>query len=126
MSVYTRIAEFLKEEIGVDWEETFLIHDRRGFNYNCAFTGEKFDSGISLSAVIHDFETMEFIKIPYQPHIGEIYYMVHENGEISGEEWNGTIFDKMAKALGNVFKTDREADFHRDEIIKKLKCENER
>lgn len=47
----------------------------------------------------------------WKPKNGEDYYYISDEGGVYRFEWNDTFVDKGAYAIGNVFKTEEEAEF---------------
>lgn len=59
----------------------------------------------------------------YKPKIGETYYTIHISSDFGVEdyEWLGDTIDKNHYALGNVFRTEHEAEDKLNEIKQILK-----
>ena len=55
------------------------------------------------------------------PQVGDTYYYIESNGHIGVFSWNEATFDLQAQEVGNMFKTEKEAEF----AVEKLKVETE-
>lgn len=82
------------------------------------------EDGAWSSSVINilDFFTGRYsiIKNPWKPKNGNCYYYVAENNKISKVVWDDDNFDLAFYAVGNCFKTQKDAEEHIMEIKERL------
>lgn len=50
------------------------------------------------------------------PKLGEDYWFLHTDGELDYEAWDNMSCDRLRLAIGNVFKTEEEAEFALDKL----------
>ena len=55
------------------------------------------------------------------PQLGDEYWYITDGGDVDSFGWENSQFDVSAQAIGNVYKTEQEAEF----ALEKLKVENE-
>lgn len=65
----------------------------------------------------------KIIKKPFKPRKGDIYYFISLDCEVFVDNsiWYGDTTDLIFFNVGNCFRTEEEAEEHKDEIVKKLK-----
>ena len=74
--------------------------------------------------MIDEFDKrVEALKVDEQefPQDGDEYCYIDDEGYISNEKWDGLDFEKYRLAVGNIFKTKKQAEF----AVEKLKVEAE-
>ena len=55
------------------------------------------------------------------PSAGDIYYWIDSEGEVTFDEWVNDYVDKNHLAIGNIYKTEEEAESALDRVIKAYK-----
>ena len=131
MNYIPQVAKMLGVEIG----ERFTIKEYEGLTYyfteNALMLNHpnysSFPAYRDLADLIYGIS--KIVKIPFEPKMGDKYYAItwsrNENNEIceptiSSIIWNGDMVDYAGKAIGNVFRTEAEAEAHKYEIYEKL------
>lgn len=67
-------------------------------------------------------ELEEQVKVEQEfPQDGDGYWYIDDEGYISNEKWDGLDFEEYRLAVGNIFKTKKQAEF----AVEKLKVEAE-
>ena len=69
-----------------------------------------------IQDIRNELEELNNIKIEpesrrWKPERGQIYYYIASSGDIFHETWNEGYDDLLRFAIGNVFKTEKEAEF---------------
>ena len=131
-----KILEVLREEIGVGVGEEFDVYENGEKQSTCKFERNgffcKLDDGIYKHAtweyIICNFYEITFKRKPFIPKNGEVYFFLEEiydkNKNISfivgRNTWNDRIIDYGMLALGNVFRSEKEALENKDKLLEKL------
>lgn len=61
------------------------------------------------------------IKKQWKPKIGEMYFCVGVSGNINCTTWDEHTVDIMHYLAGNCYRTKKDAETHKDEILAKMK-----
>lgn len=121
---YKEIANMLglelDEEYGLTLYEDYVFKiTEKGFFYKHKEANEYGGCSWDMLKQVFDGEK-RIIKQPFKPKISDIYYFYYDAG-IYFATWCDSIKDFKNYYCGNCFKTKKEAEEHKDEIIKNLK-----
>lgn len=122
---WKQAAEFFDVEI--DEEFRFVSNGRDHGLYKFTETGLIDSHGYSARLQFYDLfgGTYQIEKLPFRPKDGEKYYFVCPDGDISAAIFNKVnIFPHMAIKLGNCFRTEAEAEAHKDEMMDMLRLDD--
>lgn len=131
-----KILEMLREEIGVDIGEEFGVYKNGNMQWRCKFEGNEFfrkgiyefqKSGI-WKDIIGNFHKYTFKRKPFVPEYGKDFFLLveerDENNNIIFVEkrsvWVDSTVDCGMLALGNVFRSRKEALKNKDKLSEKL------
>ena len=129
----------LAESIGVELGEEFKVITPANIEKRCRFY-ERGDGKIYLEKFNVAFNqwtqentdeigrivtgNYEVKRLPFEPKVGEYicFVIVSEEAHpiVDKRRWSNCTFDLMAKACGNVFRTEAEAEAHKYEIYERL------
>ena len=75
---------------------------------------------------VDHFDRFEFRLKRFSPKEREMYFYVHVDGRIERARYFGELMvDCLNRCAGNCFRTEESARWHREEILKILKGEND-
>lgn len=135
-TVKQKILEVLRKEIGVAVGEKFDIYQKGVKQWTCKFEGAKFFHKVNYEFcesevwidIICNFHKYTFKIRPFIPKHGEVYFSLvgerDENKDIKvrvvQSVWTGDFGEYVMEALGNVFRSEKEAFKNKDKILEKL------
>lgn len=121
----------LAKMFGLELEEEFKIEsDKDMFRFvedDLQYYNKQYKewTGCSLESIVRVFDgDDEIIKIPFKPTYGDEYWCVCQGTESIRPiqfTWTNYLGDFERYALGNCFKTKKEAELHEDEVLKRIK-----
>lgn len=126
------VIELLMKRIGVAENEEFeaqFAHEECQVNKFCngellTKVNEEWRDDSKWAVFVKYFDVYEFKVIPFKPKIGDKYWWVEVDGKVCSDiSERGCMFDCMAMAIGNCFRTKESAEAHKEEILKILKGE---
>lgn len=117
-----------KPTIGETDFDTVYIHkdDNRfiGFTLNYADSDEEVEGDRFNILDVLFSDRMKIIKLPWKPKEGEKYWYVrfdeNHNSGVIASYWDNHSFDFTKYIIGNCFKTEQEAEKHKDDVFKML------
>lgn len=122
MNYMKQVAEML----GVEMRERFDLKNAHNYTIkDCYLDNDGLHN--SRSIIIEcDFADIlngnaEIIKRPFRPKFGDTYYTIKYCGNIEFTKYEGVTIDLMAVYMGNCFRTEDEAEAHKDEIMAKFR-----
>ena len=131
-----KILEALREEIGVEIGEEFDVYENGEKQWTCKFdengffdeTNGKFRETGLWKQIVCKFHSYQFKKKPFVPKHGEDYFFFAGepnknkgiNLRVLQSTWTGDIGDYVMEALGNVFKSEKEALKNKDKLLEKM------
>lgn len=117
-----QIAEMLGVELGEEFkikyntgtsEDTFYLTEDGCHHHGGTISPKKLNKLIT--------GTIEIIKLPWKPKNGDRYYDVHPDGTIGNTIFScDSTYDLAMLYMGNCFRTEKEAETHKDEIMQKF------
>lgn len=130
-----KVLEVLREEIGVDIGEEFDVYKKGNMLWRCKFERNEFFgrawNGFQKSRfwkdLIVNFHDYTFKRKPFIPEQGEDYFFltVSRDENISlkrgRKTWTDDGVDYGMLALGNVFRSEKEALASKDKLLEKMK-----
>ena len=124
------VSDFAKL-LGVEYGEEFQFVDTDGTKYNSKYrlTEEGLECFNEYTNTWGDYDlNIDFIfnknvvKKPWKPKNGDRYFVVSMiDDTILMQTWADATYDYLSYAAKNCFKTEEEAEKHKDEVIKYLK-----
>lgn len=122
MNYMNKIAKMLGVAIG----ERFDLKNAHNYIINdCCLdnNGLRNNRSILIESDFADILTgnAEIIKKPFRPKFGDTYYTIKYCGNIEFTKYEGVTIDLMAVYMGNCFRTEAEAEAHKDEIMAKFR-----
>lgn len=75
-------------------------------------------SGYNLQLLLNG--TRQIIKKPWKPASGEQYWFLVQDAT-AWAVWGGSMMDMTRYAVGNCFRTEEEAEAHKEEVLARLK-----
>lgn len=133
-----KVLEVLREEIGVAVGEEFDVYqkgikqltckfERNGFFYK--LLDDEFYYRGCWEYIVCNFHEITFKRKPFIPKYGERYFSLagerdkNENIKfrVLRNAWEDSIVDYGMLALGNVFRSEKEALKNKDKVLEKLK-----
>lgn len=131
-----KILEVLREKIGVDIGEEFDVYKKGNMLWRCKFEGNgffckgyyEFQKAEVWKNIIANFHEYTFKRKPFIPKYKEDYFFLtvsrDENNNISlkrgRKTWTDDGVDYGMLALGNVFRSEKEALASKDKLLEKL------
>lgn len=131
-----KILTVLREEIGVEIGEEFDVYENGEKQWTCKFDEVGFSHEIDdefresgfWKQIVCKFHSYQFKKKPFIPKCGEEYFFLtiddddNENIllDVAINTWIGVETDYGRLALGNVFRTEKEALKSRNEMLERL------
>lgn len=131
-----KVLEVLREEIGVEIGEEFDVYKKGNMLWRCKFERNEFFgrawNGFQKSRfwkdLIANFHEYTFKRKPFIPKYKEDYFFLtvsrDENNNISFKRgrktWTDDGVDYGMLALGNVFRSEKEALASKDKLLEKL------
>ena len=132
-----KILEVLREEIGVEIGEEFDVYKKDNMLWRCKFEGNgffckgyyEFQKAEVWKNIIVNFHEYIFKRKPFIPKEHEEYWYVgiscNDNGDriadVNRTVWVGILFDYGMLALGNAFRSEKEALKNKDKLLERLK-----
>lgn len=118
----------IKPTIGeTDFDTVYIHKDDNmyiGFTLNYADSdevveGDRFDILDLLFA-----DNVKIVKMPWKPKYEEQYYFINACGDVMPDVfYNDIMIDNYRYLLGNCFKTERQAEKHKNDVLKVLNGE---
>lgn len=131
-----KILEVLREEIGVEIGEEFDVYKKGNMLWRCKFERNEFfcaghyefQKAEVWKNIIANFHEYTFKRKPFIPEYEEEYFFLSwkydENNNIEFSVlhniWVDNIVDYGLLALGNVFRSEKEAFANKDKLLEKL------
>ena len=131
-----KILTVLREEIGVDIGEEFDVYENGEKQWTCKFDEVGFSHEIDdefresgfWKQIVCKFHSYQFKKKPFIPKCGEEYFFLTIDDDdnenillnVAINTWIGVETDYGRLALGNVFRTEKEALKSRNEMLERL------
>lgn len=129
-----RTVKDLVKLLGLEVGEEFYIYDnyyKEQYSFVHKFSHHNLlysdnSAWRSSNRRILDFFTGRYtiIKKPWKPKFNDRYYYVtfrNSGNIVDNVRWNNDIFDYSSYVIGNCFRTEEEAEEHKEEIINYLK-----
>ena len=114
--------------LGLDIDEEFdiMMRENEPSNYNPFKIRERGlidKDGLLANDYLNNLliGNFEIIKKAWKPKRNEFYYIILMDGSVGKTFNNGQLIDAGLITLGNFFKTREEAEFHKDEMVAKMK-----
>ena len=114
------------EMLGVETREKFDLKNAHNYTIkDCYLDNDGLHNNRSI-IIECDFADIlngnaEIIKKPFKPKYSETYWIINENGRTARISNDNQTFDCMAIHMGNCFRTEAEAEEHKDEIMAKFR-----
>lgn len=131
------LMPIIAKELGVEMGEKFRItcYGNTEFVFRACFqlADENQNFDYDIDEVFHNLclGINKVVKLPWKPQLKEIYYYVSgtigdPNLYVHASSWWGDTTDVSFYKLGNVFKTEEEAEAHKQEVWERLTKEVEK
>lgn len=115
----------ITETLGIKIGESFDVKYADGkIIKNCSIDEQGIHTKeLCLGSVYRDIliGKCEIIRKPFRPRIGEEYWFISSEDEVISDIYEEHLFDIMARCIGNCFRTEAEAEAHKDEIMAKFR-----
>ena len=124
MNYMKEVAEMLGVEIGEEFD--IILPENIPSVYNPFKIGERGLVGKNGNLANDYLLTLlngisEIKKIPWKPKYGEWFWIVKSTGRVISIKNLGAASDAGLIKFGNCFKTEKEAEAHKDEMVAKMK-----
>lgn len=133
-TIKQKVLEVLRKEIGVEPDEKFDVYQNGVKQWTCKFKGGEFCQKVNYELcksdvwidLIWNFSSYTFKRKPFIPEQGEDYFFltVSRDENISlkrgRKTWTDDGVDYGMLALGNVFRSEKEAFASKDKLLEKL------
>ena len=122
MNYMKQVAEML----GVEMGERFDLKNAHNYTIkDCYLDNDGLHNNRSI-LIECDFADIlngnaEIIKKPFRPKCDEVYWYIDRDGDAVRTSNDDKVFDYMAIYMGNCFRTEAEAEAHKDEIMAKFR-----
>lgn len=131
-----KVLEVLRKEIGVEIGEEFDVYKKGNMLWRCKFERNRFfckghyefQKSEVWKNIIANFHEYTFKRKPFIPKYGERYFSLagerdkNENIKfrVLRNVWEDSIVDYSMLALGNVFRSEKEALKNKDKVLERL------
>ena len=133
-TIKQKVFEVLRKEIGVEPDEEFDVYQNGVKQWTCKFKGGEFCQKVNYELcksdvwidLIWNFSSYTFKRKPFVPEYEEDYFFltVSRDENISlkrgRKTWTDDGVDYGMLALGNVFRSEKEALASKDKLLEKL------
>jgi len=116
--------EQFAEMLGVKMKEDFKID---GSIFHCTNEGIHVKDGYDWYPVTREiYEDLltgkaKIVKLPWKPKKGEGYWYFNYKGDTIEVEWNDDFNDKINYAIGNCYRTEKEALADKENLLERIK-----